>query len=204
MKHDDLSTEEIIFDAAVQIFEEKGLEGARMQEIADNAGINKALLHYYFRSKEKLFDAVFNKLAGIMFNKFFACFEKDVPLEEKLALFYQEHISFLQEHPRMPAFILNEINKHPERVIRIFNMERIQALRENLFRELDEDIQAGRIKNIDKIQLLINIIGLSVFPFAARGLIEFLLEQQNMKFDDFIEKRKTELPEFVIKAVSPQ
>ena len=73
-------TEEKIFDAATQIFEKKGLAGARMQEIADLAGINKAMLHYYFRSKDKRSDAVFAKLAATMFEKLFGCFDNDLPL----------------------------------------------------------------------------------------------------------------------------
>ncbi len=194
-------TEEIIFDAAVQVFEEKGIDGARMQEIADRAGINKALLHYYFRSKEKLFDAVFDKLAGVMFKKLFSCFDNELPFEEKLKLFYQEHISFLQAHPRLPSFLLTEINKHPQRVAAIFGSERIMELRQNLFEQMDEDIENGALQDIDKMQLMIDIIALSVFPFAARGLIEIIFKQHDIDFNDFVEQRKTALPIFVINAV---
>jgi len=193
--------EEKIFYAATQVFEEKGLTGARMQEIADRAGINKAMLHYYFRSKEKLFDAVFDKLAASMFEKMFACFDNDLPLEKRLEMFYNEHISFLQKHPRMPAFILNEINQNPERIFRIFGSDRITVISTNFFREIDEEIAAGTIKNVDKMQLLINIIALSVFPFAARGLLNVLLEKQHIQFDDFVEQRKTTLPQFIMNAV---
>jgi len=197
-------TENKIFNAAADVFGEKGLDGARMQEIADKAGINKALLHYYFRSKEKLFDAVFSKLAGFMFAKLFSCFDNDLPLEEKLQLFYQEHLSFLQAHPRMPAFILNEINQHPKHIAGVFNMERIHSLRDKLFQQIDVEISQGRLQNVDKTQLLINIVGLSVFPFAARGLIEILLAEDQFNFDELINQRKKELPEFVINAVKAQ
>lgn len=197
-------TEEKIFDAAAAVFEKKGLDGARMQEIADQAGINKALLHYYFRSKEKLFDAVFGKLAGYMFDKLFSCFDNDLPLQEKLTLFYQQHMSFLQAHPRLPAFILNEINKHPEHIVSIFNMERIRSFRHKMFQQMDVEMNAGRLQKIDKMQLLINIIGLSVFPFAARGLIEILLAEDPFDFNELIEQRKKELPQFVINAVKAQ
>ena len=194
-------TEEKIFEAAAEIFEEKGFAGSRMQEIADRAGINKALLHYYFRSKDKLFDAVFAKLAGFMFQKLFACFDNDLPLEQKLDMFYKEHINFLQKHPRLPAFIFNEINQHPERIARIFGTDRIRSIRQKLFEQIDEEMNAGRIRNIEKMQLLINVVALSVFPFAARGLVTLILEEQGMKFDDFVEKRKTELAPFIINAV---
>ncbi len=195
------NTEEKIFEAAVDVFEKKGLTGARMQEIADKAGINKALLHYYFRTKEKLFDAVFEHMAGFLFSKLFTCLDQNLPWEEKVTLFYREHISFLQKHPLLPAFLLNEINQHPERISRIFISERIAQLRRDLFDQLEEDMKRGRMLCMDKMQLLINLIALSVFPFAARGLLEKLLEQENMTFNEFIEKRKKELPKLVINAV---
>lgn len=194
-------TEEKIFEAAAQVFEEKGLAGSRMQEIADRAGINKALLHYYFRSKDKLFEAVFAQLAGFMFQKLFACIDNDLPLEKKLQLFYKEHISFLQKHPRLPAFILNEINQHPERIVRIFGSDRITNIRKKLFNQIDEEIKAGTIRKTDKLQLLINVVALSVFPFAAQGLITLIMEEQDIHFNDFVEQRKTELPTFVINAL---
>ncbi len=201
MKEQQKLTEEKIFDAAVAVFEEKGLAGARMQEIADKAGINKALLHYYYRTKEKLFDAVFEHMAGFMFNKLFGCLDQKLPWKEKVALFYKEHISFLQSHPILPAFLLNEINQHPERISRFFTSERITLLRQNLFDQLEEDMKQNRMMRMDKMQLLINLIALSVFPFAAKGLLEKLLEQENITFDEFIEKRKKELPGLVINSV---
>jgi TetR/AcrR family transcriptional regulator len=194
-------TEEKIFDAAVDVFEEKGLSGARMQEIADKAGINKALLHYYYRTKEKLFDAVFAHMAGFLFEKLFVCLDKRLPWEQKIELFYQEHIAFLQSHPRLPSFILNEINQHPERIARFFISERITQMRRELFDQLEDEMKQGHIERMDKMQMLINILALSVFPFAARGLLEKLLEQENVPFNEFIEKRKKELPGLVINAV---
>lgn len=197
-------TEEKIFEAAAEVFEEKGLAGSRMQEIADRAGINKALLHYYFRTKEKLFDAVFSHLAGFMFQKLFACIDNDLPLDEKLQMFYQEHISFLQKHPRLPAFIFNEINQHPERLLQVFGNDRIISMRQKLFDQLDEEMKAGRIRQIDKVQLLINIVALSVFPFAAQGIVRIIMKEEQIQFDDFVEQRKTELPVFIINAMKVQ
>lgn len=190
-----------IFEAAAEVFEEKGLDGARMQEIADRAGINKALLHYYYRTKDKLFDAVFEHVAGLMLSKLFVCFDDNLPWEAQLTNFSREHIDFLQQHPKMPTFILYEINRHPERITTFFTSDYITRLRRNLFAQLEEEMQQGRIARMDKIQLLISIISLNVFPFAARGILEALLQQENTTFDEFIEKRKEEVPQFVINAV---
>jgi len=201
MSEKDKITEEKIFDAAVEEFEEKGMDGSRMQKIADRAGINKALLHYYYRSKDKLFQQVFDRLANKLLDRLLNCLDNDFPLEKKLKLFYMEHIRFMQKHPKMPAFIFHELNRNPERIQTVFNSERIRFLRENLFRQIDEEKSAGEIRNIDNLQLFINIIALSAFPFVARGLLESILKVNNIQFDDFIEARKTELPEFVINSV---
>src|SRR5450759_634305 len=116
MTENDKQTEEKIFEAASDVFVEKGLSGARMQNIADRAGINKSLLHYYFRTKDHLFEAVFTKLAKKVFSKFTPIFEPDLSLEEKIRFFFREHISFMQKNPKLPGFILNEINHNPQRI----------------------------------------------------------------------------------------
>ena len=99
MAENDKQTEDKIFEAATDVFIEKGMDGARMQDIANHAGINKALLHYYFRTKDHLFDAVFAKLAQKMFMKFSPIFEEDLSLEESIKFFFREHITFLQQNP---------------------------------------------------------------------------------------------------------
>lgn len=201
MAQNDKITEEKIFDAATDVFEEHGLSGARMQEIADRAGINKALLHYYYRSKDRLFEAVFNRLAGKMFERFIGALDNEMSLQQKLEHFYHEHITFLQKHPKLPGFVLHEINQNPERLLNAFGNERLQKIRNNLFAQLDAEIAAGHIAPIDKAQFLSNLLALSVFPFAARNMLELVLQDTDFNFDDFINQRKTLLPEFMMNAV---
>ena len=107
MTDSEKQTEDRIFESATEIFIEKGMDGARMQDIANHAGINKALLHYYYRSKEHLFEAVFEKMANVMFSRFAPVFHENASIEEKIRFFFREHISFLQKNPRLPAFIIN-------------------------------------------------------------------------------------------------
>ena len=116
MTENDKLTEERIFEAATDVFVDKGMDGARMQDIASHAGINKALLHYYYRTKEQLFNAVFEMIAKKIFKKFAPVFDENLSLEEKIRFFFREHITFLQENPKLPAFILNEINRNPARI----------------------------------------------------------------------------------------
>src|ERR1700759_4757996 len=110
----DLSTEEKILSAAKKVFLTKGMDGARMQDIADEAGINKALLHYYFRSKDKLFEQIFLDVAGALLPRIFAILESDRGLFEKIESFCDEYISQLIETPYVPIFILNEIHRQPQ------------------------------------------------------------------------------------------
>lgn len=204
MTKNDKITEIKIFDAATDVFEEHGLSGARMQEIADRAGINKALLHYYYRSKDRLFEAVFNRLAGKMFERFITALDNEKSLMQKLEHFYREHLTFLQKHPKLPGFVLHEINQNPERLLNAFGNERLQRIRDNLFAQLDAEIAAGHIAPIDKAQFLANLLALSVFPFAARNMLELVLQDTDFNFDNFINQRKTLLPEFMMNAVRAQ
>src|SRR5690349_22190096 len=101
----DKSTQDRILDAARKVFVRKGMAGARMQDIADEAGINKALLHYYFRSKEKLFEQIFKELSFQFLPRVNAIFESDGSLFEKIEMFCSEYISKMIENPFIPLFI---------------------------------------------------------------------------------------------------
>ena len=115
-KETDNQTRDRIFKAASDIFEEKGFDGTRMQEIADRAGINKALLHYYFRTKDQLFAAVFQVLLKKMFEKIISIFMEDISFKDKIRKFFDEHIEILIKNPKLPIFLLNEISHNPDLV----------------------------------------------------------------------------------------
>ena len=201
MTENDRQTEEKIFDAATVVFEEKGMDGARMQDIADTAGINKALLHYYFRTKERLFDAVFQKVAGKMFSKFAPLFQEDMTLEEKIRFFYREHITFLQENRKLPAFVLNEINRNPAIIKKMLKNVELDKIWRTLTEQNQKELEKYDIREEDIPQILTSIISLSVFPFAARGVLESLLENVGTTFDDYIEARKEFAAEFILSAL---
>ena len=114
----DLTTEERILTAARQVFLSRGMDGARMQDIADEAGINKALLHYYFRSKDQLFERIFLEVANAFLPKVFAILDSDLTLFEKIERFCKEYISQVMTTPYVPIFILNEINRQPQEFLK--------------------------------------------------------------------------------------
>lgn len=200
----DKQTEEKIFESATEIFIEKGMDGARMQDIADHAGINKALLHYYYRTKDQLFNAVFEMVAGKMFARFAPIFDEKLTLEEKLRFFFREHIAFLQKNPRLPAFIFNEINRHPERIRKFIANLNINTLWQIIYEQHGSELKAYNIEEKMLPQIMVSIASLSVFPFAARGLIESILEKMGIDFNGFIEERKSFAADFVINALTKQ
>ncbi|HVN57607.1 MAG TPA: TetR/AcrR family transcriptional regulator [Bacteroidales bacterium] len=201
MTDTDKQTEEKIFDAAAEVFVEKGSDGARMQDIADRAGINKALLHYYYRTKDHLFDAVFQKVAGIVFKKFAPVFDENLNLEDKIRFFYKKHIEFMSENPKLPAFVLNEINRNPGRIKKLIRNVDFLQFWTMLEKQHHDELTRYDITLETVPQLMTTIASLSVFPFAARGVIETILATVDISFEDYIEQRKEFAAEFVIGAL---
>lgn len=202
MTDNDKLTEERIFEAATDVFVDKGMDGARMQDIASHAGINKALLHYYYRTKEQLFNAVFEMIAKKILKKFAPVFDENLSLEAKIRFFFKEHIAFLQENPKLPGFILNEINRNPARVKKMLKNIHFESLWKELYEQHKNELENYNITEASMPQLMVSIAALSVFPFAARGLIEGILEKVDRDFNTFVEERKVFAAEFVIKAIT--
>jgi TetR/AcrR family transcriptional regulator len=202
MTDTDKLTEERIFEAATDVFVDKGMDGARMQDIAIHAGINKALLHYYYRSKDQLFNAVFEMIAKKIIKKFAPVFDENLSLEAKIRFFYKEHITFLQENPKLPAFILNEINRNPTRIKKLLKNVNFENIWENLYKQHSAELEKYNISKQTMPQLMMSIVALSVFPFAARGIIDGILEKTGTDFNTFIEDRKVFAADFVINAIT--
>jgi AcrR family transcriptional regulator len=204
MSENEKLTEEKIFEAATDVFVEKGLDGARMQDIADHAGINKALLHYYFRTKDKLFNAVFEMIAKKIFKKFAPVFDETLTLEEKIRFFFKEHISFLQANPRLPGFLLNEVNRNPARIKKLLDNVDFNNLWMQLYNQHKDELQKYNISLDTLPQIMISMAAMSVFPFAARGVLESILGNLGLNFNEFMEERKTFAADFVFNALKKQ
>jgi len=201
MTENDKLTEEKIFEAATDVFVEKGMDGARMQDIANHAGINKALLHYYFRTKDKLFNAVFEMIARKIFKKFAPVFDENLTLEEKIRFFFKEHITFLQENPRLPGFLLNEVNRNPARIKKLLNNVDFDNLWLKIYEQHKDELQKYNISKTAMPQIMISMAAMSVFPFAARGILEGILGKLGLDFNEYMEERKKFAADFVINAI---
>jgi len=187
------NTEEKILDSARAIFIKRGFDGARMQEIADHAGINKALLHYYFRSKEKLFDAIFSDTFQQLGPSLAALFSSEIPLEVKIWKFVEDYIEVIKKYPQLPSFIINEINVNPERILDhlkfsdFFDYEELKS-------QLQDEYEKGHIIKVDMEHFVVNILGLTIFPFVGKLIIQKNLKIDEASWEQFIEDRKKVIP----------
>jgi len=184
-------SEAVILKAAREVFMEKGMAGARMQEIADRAGINKAMLHYYFRSKEKLFDKVFKEA----FDEFWPRIEEammSLSPHEALAAIVDAYLSTFSGKPYLPNFILSELHRSPERIE--FLMKDTGVNPKMIIVFLSGLMENGYLKKTDPRDMMVNILSLCVFPFAARPLMmRLLLGNDEKEWQSFIEGRKTSI-----------
>jgi len=204
MTENDKQTEDKIFDAATDVFIERGMDGARMQDIANHAGINKALLHYYYRTKDHLFNAVFEKIAGTMFSKFAPVFDTNLTLEDKIRFFFREHISFMQKNPRLPAFLLNEFHRNPQRIRKLIQNIDINKLWTTLETQHKEELKRYNITRENIPQFMTTVAGMSVFPFVARPVIAGIMEKMDYNYEQYLEERKEYAADFVISALKKQ
>jgi AcrR family transcriptional regulator len=196
----DKNTEQNILNAAITVFQQKGMAGARMQEIADEAKINKAMLHYYFKSKHKLFEAVFQQ----SFNQFAphinGIFNSDAPVIVKIESFVDRYITFVQDNPYLPSFLIQEINNDPEFANSFFkthgapNPERFE-------KQIAKEVEQGILKPIDPKQLLLNLFSLTAFSFAATGLVKGILNVDDTTFKLMMEERKRLIPKLIIDSI---
>ncbi len=201
MTEKDKHTEEKIFESATEVFIEKGMDGARMKEIAEHAGINKSLLHYYYRTKEHLFNAVFEKIAGQMFKKFAPLFDENLSLDDKIRFFFKEHIAFLQQNPRLPGFLMNEFHRNPKRIKRVIQGIDINKLWTELEAQHRDELEKYHITKEKIPQLMTSIAAMSVFPFVAKPIVVSIMEKMGYDFNEYIEERKEYAADFVINAI---
>ncbi len=193
-------TGEKILDAAILEFEKKGFSGARMQQIANKAGINKALLHYYYKSKETLFLIIIKRALKVFLPKIVSIFEDDNDIISNIENFTYSYIETFIKNPRIPGFIIQEINNHPESIMELFHSSGVKI--DIVKRKVNRAIDDGLIEEIEPEQLIINIISLCLYPFVAEPVIKGVILNDNKKtFEELMEKRKTEVAKFIIKAI---
>ncbi|MFW5687621.1 MAG: TetR/AcrR family transcriptional regulator [Bacteroidota bacterium] len=201
MTEKDSNTEERILEAAAQEFIQKGKSGARMQEIANSAGINKALLHYYYRSKDKLFESVFSVvIKKLLLAKILKIINEEEDVFQLIRRFTSTYIDVLNQNPHIPFFILEEIHKNPDRLANAFLKADLPV--EKVLDVVRQAARDGKIRPIDPRQLIVNLISLCIFPLVGRNMMQPVIFQNDKNaFDQFLEARKTEVADFIIHSI---
>jgi hypothetical protein len=143
-------------------------------------------------------------IAGQMFKKFAPVLDKNLSFEEKIRFFFREHIAFMQKNPRLPAFLLNEFHRNPERIRKLIQGIDINKLWTTLETQHKEELKRYNITKESIPQFMTTVAGMSVFPFIARPVIASIMEKMGYDFDKYIEERKEYAANFVINALKKQ
>lgn len=196
-KTKDISTEERIKAAARKVFHQKGFAGTRTRDIAEEAGINHAMLNYYFRSKEKLFEMVmmetmaqFFKGVNLMLN------DESTSLDEKIDLIVSNYVDLLLKEPELPTFILNEVRPNPQAFVEQNPIK--EALTHSvLTRQYAEAVARGEITEPNLMQAILNVIGLVIFPFIAKPILTSIVNIPEEQYKALMLQRKTLIPQWI-------
>jgi AcrR family transcriptional regulator len=191
------STELKIKQAARKIFMQKGYAASRTRDIAEEAGINLALLNYYFRSKEKLFDIIMlENLQQFIEGLKEILNDKQTSLEQKIEAIVTNYINLLIQQPDLPLFVLHELRVHPKEIIS--KIDRDKFINKSYFMQQVKDaVKQGRIAPVNPLHFLINIIGLTVFPFVASPILQNIGGLNQQDFNTLMEERKKLIPKWI-------
>jgi TetR/AcrR family transcriptional regulator len=196
----DESTKQRILEAARKVFLEKGMAGARMQDIANEAGINKALLHYYFTSKDMLFEQIFLHTSATFVPHLNGVIESEAPLFEKIEHICEDYISMLMRNPYMPLFLINEVNKQDGDFLkRMWGKQKPNLT--FFIQQVQSEVKKGNIKAIHPAHLYMNIMSMCVFPFLGKPMVQFMTKLSDKEFMMLMEERKKLVARFIIDSI---
>ncbi len=194
-------TESRILQAAENEFFEKGYAGARTASIAEAAGVTHAMLHYYFRTKDKLFERIVSEKISILGNIIISAIgDEDLTLEDRIRQGIERHFDFIAANRDLPKFIVNEVLTRPD-VVEMMKCN-IQNIVNNLLNSLQHEIDAyaakGLCRQVNARMLLIDIVSLNVFPFMAAPIVLGAIGDSYNSYDEFLALRKTENVETIL------
>ena len=192
-----MNSEERIKAAARKVFHQKGYAGTRTRDIAEEAGINHAMVNYYFRSKEKLFQIVMIETMTYFFQGISAILnEETTSLEQKIEQVVAKYIDLLLEEPELPTFVFNEVRTNPEPFIE--NSPIYKALQNSvLARQYAEAVARGEVSEPNLLQMVLNVISLVIFPFITQPILIVLNKMDNEQYKTLMLERKKLIPQWI-------
>ena len=190
-----MKTEEKIKRAAAKVFTQKGYKETTTRDIAEAAQVKLGSLHYYFRSKEKLFQIVAEEAMGEFAKIMDQVFRDNLPLEEKIRQYCQQYTDFFSENPFIPMFILSESERNPDN---LYKMADFKSVDDRLRVQLEKAIEAGEIRPISTEDFIANLVGMTIFPFLSKHMMCYAASISEQEFEAMIERRKELVPEMII------
>lgn len=192
----DINTEAKILEAARTIFHKKGYAATRTRDIAEEAGINLALLNYYFRSKEKLFDIIMLETMAGFFQSLSVVFnDTSTTLEKKVEVVTESYIDLLLAQPDIPIFLLNELRNHPSEIGEKFKMK--QIIMHSVFFKQWQEATKNNKNQIPRLQFMISLMSLIMFPFVACPIIKMVGDLKQEQFNKMMVERKKLIPKWI-------
>ncbi len=198
---EDLTTEEKIKQAAKKIFMHKGLAGARMQDIADEAEINKAMLHYYFRSKRQLFDIIFEEKLAQLFSTLGEIFLDNSPLEDKIRQFVKKQSTIIADFPSLPIFVLNEIWQNPTLAEEKLRDKPLHLIREKFRAAYNQSLSDPVREQLPFEQFMLNMISLIIYPYIARPIFKSMIGLEDAGYDQLLSDRKQQVTNLLLQSI---
>jgi AcrR family transcriptional regulator len=197
-----ISTEQAILEAAEHEFLDKGFEAAKTTAIASSAGVTHAMLHYYYRTKENLFDKIFDMKIRLLKDSLSTSFDKpDMPFLEKIQCGIESHFDFIRHHPGLPRFVINELLFKPKR-LKLFESKirkTVDSVIVKISENMEEEVRKGTVNRIDPVALIIDVVSLNVFVFVAMPLLRTFAFEPYGTEDAFLEARKKENVEIMMR-----
>jgi AcrR family transcriptional regulator len=192
----DINTEAKIKNAARVVFHKKGFAATRTRDIAEEAGINLALLNYYFRSKEKLFDIIMMETMQGFFQSMATVFNDDTTtLEKKVETIAERYIDLLIAQPDIPIFLLNELRNNPTGIGEQFNMKQI-IMSSVIFKQWQIAMKESKLE-IHPLHFMINLMSLVMFPFVGSPILKMLDDLKQDQFNKMMLERKALIPKWI-------
>ncbi len=193
------STEEKIKEAARRVFTQKGYAATRTRDIAEESGYNLALINYYFRSKEKLFDIIMLEMLQVFVHSIMHILnDEQTSLQEKVGQLIEHYIDMLKVNPDLPLFILNAANEDPNKLIERIGLDKeVSTRRPYIVKQWQEVAASGMRPKINPAHLVMNVIGMTIFPFVGRHMLKNRLQLSTEEFNELMDERKKLIPVWI-------
>ena len=180
------ATEVLIKSTAKKLFFGEGKFNATTQEIADAAGVNRTLINYYFRSRNNLFDQVFEEAQMEETKKSESILFSDLPFKEKIGAFIDYSMEMALEYPYLEIYLVTQINQGCA-----FNKrDKVEKVLPEFFKQIESEIQKGNIRKMNPVQFILNMISLVNFPVCMRPLIQETMQIDDPAFNKLLKERK--------------